>query len=278
MHDDETIDPDEVRHILRRVAAYRAVCERVRRGSTGSLIFGAIMLAIWYFALGKLQFEWFGIVYLTLACLEFGSGLLNRFFPTAEGVLLAAIVLMSFGGWNVARYVLVWQNLMPQAGGNVIFAVLGVMWLIQGFRQAQGYLQLRREFADRPTGAQIRWFNDLLREIKFSDPKVDAQAVFFDTQPPLTGKLLGDTAFFVEKGDEAIIVSRRQVNLEREDMGDDRPARGYLSIGGMDFPTFPLGTKTWDNYVAWKREGGEEPPPPIVRAARRRRRDEDDDE
>ncbi len=278
MHDDDrTIDPDEARHVLRRVAAYREVCERVRKGSTGALIFGAIMLAIWYFALGKLQYEWFGIVYLALACLEFGSGLLNRFFPSAEGVLLAAIVLMSFGGWNVARYVLVWQNLMPQAGGNVIFAVLGAMWLIQGFRQAQGYLQLRREFADRPTGAQIRWFNDLLREIKFSDPKTDAQAVFFDTHPPLTGKLLGDTAFFVEKGDETIIVSRRDVRLEREEMGEGRPARGYLTIGGADFRPFPLGTKTWDNYVAWKREGGEEPPPPVVRPTRRRR-DEDDGE
>lgn len=277
MHDDEPIDPDEVRYVLRRVAAYREVCERVRTGSTGSLIFGGIMLAIWQWALPEnLKFQWFGIVYLALAILEFGSGVLNRLFPSAEGVLLAAIVLMSFGGWNIARYVLVWQNLMPQAGGNVVFAVLGVMWLIQGFRQAQGYLQLRREFADRPTGAQIRWFNDLLREIKYADPKTDPQAIFFDTHPPLTGKLLGDTAFFIEKGDEMIIVSRREVKLEREESGDDRPARGYLTISGVDFRPFPLGTKTWENYAAWKREGGEEPPPPTVRRAPQRRKDADD--
>lgn len=280
MHDDDRpIDPDEARYVLRRVAAYREVCERVRKGSTGSLIFGAIMLAFWWFLLpDKIKYDWFGIVYLSLACLEFGSGLLNRLFPSAEGVLLAAVVLMSFGGWNIAREVLIWQKLIALPGGvSPIFLVLGVMWLVQGFRQAQGYLQLRREFADRPTGAQIRWFNDLLREIKFSDPKVDAQAVFFDTQPSLTGKLLGDTAFFVEKGDETIIVSRRDVRLEREDMGEGRPARGYLTIGGADFRPFPLGTKTWDNYVAWKREGGEEPPPPVVRPTRRRR-DENDGE
>ena len=73
MHDDEPIDPDEVRYVLRRVAAYREVCERVRKGSTGSLIFGGIMLAIWQWALPEnLKFEWFGIVYLALAILEFG--------------------------------------------------------------------------------------------------------------------------------------------------------------------------------------------------------------
>ncbi len=277
MHDDEPIDPAEVRHVLRRVAAYREVCERVRKGSTSALIYGGIMLAFWWFLLPeRIKYDWFGIVYLALACLEFGSGLLNRLFPSAEGVLLAALVLMSFGGWNIAREMLVWQNLIPRAGAvNPIFLVLGAMWLYQGFRQAQGYLQLCREFADRPTRAQIRWFDDLLREIKYADPKTDPQAVFFDTQPALTGKLLGDTAFFVEKGDATIIVSRREVRLEREESGDDRPARGYLNISGVNFRPFPLGTKTWDNYVQWKREGGEEPPPPGLRSARQQRDDGD---
>ncbi len=278
MHDDEPIDPEETRYVLRRVAAYREVCERVRRGSTGALVFGGIMLAIWYFALPeKLQFDWFGLVYLALACLEFGSGLLNRLVPSAEGVLLAALVLMCFGGWTVAREVLIWQKIIVFPGGRLfpplLMVLLGALWLFQGFRQAQGYLKLRRQFAERPTGAQIRWFNDLLREIKYADPKTDPQAVFFDTQPALTGKLLGDTAFFVEGRDETIIVARRDVLLEREELGGDRPARGYLSIRGAEFPPFPLGIKTWENYVQWKREGGEEPPPPVVRRARRDRDD-----
>ena len=104
MTDDEPIRPEEVRNILRRVSAYREVCERVRRGSTGALIFGTIMLAFWWFLVDpKQEFKWLSVVYLALACMEFGSGLLNRLFPSAEGVLLAALVLMSFGGWNVAR-------------------------------------------------------------------------------------------------------------------------------------------------------------------------------
>ena len=279
MHDDEPIDPEETRYVLRRVAAYREVCERVRRGSTSALVFGGIMLAIWYFALPeKLQFEWFGLVYLSLACLEFGSGVLNRLFPSAEGVLLAALVLMCFGGWTIARELLIWQKLVVFPGARFIpplfMGLLGALWLFQCYRQAQGYLKLRRQFADRPTAAQIRWFNDLLREIKYSDPNTDPQAVFFDMRPGLAGKLLGDTAFFVERGDATIIVARRDVMLEREDLGDDRPARGYLSIRGAEFPPFPLGTKTWDNFVQWKREVGEEPPAPVVRSARRRDRDE----
>lgn len=276
MYDDEPIDPDEVRHTLRRVAAYREVCERVRKGSTGALIFGSIMLAIWWFLLpDNTKYDWFGIIYLTLACLEFGSGVLNRLFPSAEGVLLAAVVLTCFGLWNIARVVLIWQKVMPGVI-SPIFAILGVMWTVQGVRQALGYLQLRREFADRPNSAQIRWFNDLLREIKYSDPKVDPQAVFFDTQPPLTGKLLGDTAFLIDKGDTTIIVSRREVQLEREESGNDRPARGYLTISGVPFRPFPLGEKTWDNYSAWKREGGEIVPPIVRPAISRRDQDADD--
>lgn len=256
--DDRPIDPEEARYILRRVAAYRSLCESVRKGSTGALVLGGIMLAVWWFLLGAVQFEWYGIVYLVLASLEFGSGLLNRLFPSAEGVLLGAVVLLAFGLWNVVRYVLAWQKIILVPGGNeIIFAVLGAMWTLQGFRQVQNYLRIRREFAERPTGAQIRWFNDLLREIKFADPKVDAQAVFFDTRPSMTGKLLGDTAFFVEPGDQTIIVSRREVRLEREDRGPDRPPRGHLTISGIDFAPFPLGTRTWENYVAWKREGGQ---------------------
>ena len=278
MTDDEPIRPEEVRNILRRVSAYREVCERVRRGSTGALIFGAIMLAFWWYLVDPNQeFKWLSVVYLTLACMEFGSGLLNRLFPSAEGVLLAALVLMSFGGWNVARELMKWQQMPGQGKVNVIFLVFGAMWLFQGFRQAQGYLQLRREFADRPTRAQIRWFDDLLREIKYSDPKTDAQAVFFDTAPALTGKLLGDTAFFIEKGDATTIVSRREVHLDREEIGGDRPARGYLTISGVQFPPFPLGSKTWENYVAWKREAGQDPGPPVVRSARRAPDDDDRD-
>ena len=130
--DDEPINPNEVRHTLRRVAAYREVCERVRKGSTGALIFGAIMLAIWWFLLPeKTKYVWFGIIYLTLACLEFGSGILNRLFPSAEGVLLAAVVLTCFGLWNIARVVLIWQKMMPGVI-SPIFAILGVMWTVQG--------------------------------------------------------------------------------------------------------------------------------------------------
>jgi len=83
--------------------------------------------------------------------------------------------------------------------------------------------------------------------------------------------------FLIEPGDATIIVSRRELSLEREESGDDRPARGYLTISGIPFRPFSLGKKTWDNYVAWKREGGEEPAIPVVRSARRSRDDDDED-
>lgn len=253
-------DPDELRLVLSQVAAYRDVSNSVRKKSTGSLIMGGIMLAVWYFAIPEpFRFTLFGLIYLGLALLEFCVGLLNRLWPTAEGILLDGLVLLVFGCWNAAREGLIWKGILP-GRVNPVLGFFGVYWAFQGIQTIRSYFQLRRAMPARPTIAHLRWFDGLIRELKDADPREDAKAVAFPTDPFLTGKLLGDMAFFLDPSGSVTISSRRDVSLERVLPDDpDRPPRGYLSIDGNEFPPFKLSDVNWNNYVAWKREGGEDP-------------------
>lgn len=261
---DELTDPtpEETRMVMRKVAAYRKVCDHVRRRGSGALVFGFIMLGLWYFAYvhmngGKPDWGLFSLIHLGLAVLEIGVGLLKRFFPTAEGVLLDGIVLVGFAASNGIRAFLLWQVTKRVDWVLVVFAAF---WLFQGMNVLRSYAQLIRGLPSRPTREQLRWFNGLLADLRDADPKADQRAMAIPTDPFLTGLLLGDNAFFLDPADNVIITARRDVILEAEDSPDpDRPPRGYLTIDGADYPPFKLSRANWENYVAWKREGGEDP-------------------
>jgi hypothetical protein len=258
--DDAPLQAAEKVRILQRVAAYYALCERVRKSSVGSLVFGGIMLSVWYFLLpDRLKCDWFGIVYLVLASAEFGTGLLNRFAPSAEGVLLDGLVLMLFGGWNVLREALTWQGILPgQVSG--LFVFFGLYWCYQGLQHCKNYGVLRKLFAERPTWEHIRWYNGLLKEVRFADPKEDAQSLALPTRPPITAKLLGDIAFFTIVAGEPIITTRDQVTIALID-SDESNARpeAVLAIEGNMFHPFPISAANWENYRRWKAEAPQQP-------------------
>jgi hypothetical protein len=260
--DDQPLPAEEKVYILRRVAAYYGLCETVRKSSTGNLVFGGIMLAIWYFLLPPaFKYNWFGIVYLALAVLEFGTGVLNRFAPSAEGVLLDGIVLIAFGGWNLIREGLIWQQIIPGGRVSPVFVVFGGYWVYQGFQHVKNYAYLRRLFGERPSREHIRWYNGLLKEVMFADPADDPDSLALPTNPPVTAKLLGDVAFFKIVGGEVIITTRDQVEITKlvskaRDTEDDTRTYAQLTIEGTVFDPFVLSEKNRENYVQWKAEGG----------------------
>ena len=262
--DDDLPSGERQRAVLRRVAAYRDVCASVRKSGTHSLFFGALMLFLWYVAYyGKRdQFSLISVTYLSLGVLELFTGLLNRFRPTAEGILLDGLVLIGFGGMNLFRQYLIWnQGLAP----NPILLLFAAFWLFQGFGHVREYAVLRKVFAERPSRAHLRWFDDLIAEIRTADPEADTQALDLPTRPRLRAKLLGDTAIFLTDDHETLFVDRRDVTIEREPSKEsDRLPTGYLTIEGMDFGGFKLHPENWQNYATWKTEGGQ---PPLTRPA-----------
>ena len=255
LDDDAPLDAQAKVRILHRVAAYKSVCEGVRKSSVGSLVFGGIMLAVWHFALpDRVKFDWFGIVYLGLAAAEFFTGLLNRFAPSAEGVLLDGLVLILFGAWNLLRQALVWQGMIPGIVSPILLA-FGVYWIYQGFQHCKNYFVLRQLFAERPTREHIRWYEGLLKEVQYADPKEDSQSLALPTRPPVTAKLLGDVAFFAIVAGEPIITTRDDVEITLLESNDpDARQEAVLTIHGHAFETFPISRANWENYRRWKAE------------------------
>ena len=99
---DERLDPHEMRGVLRNVAAYRHLRQEVRRKANWSLGFGVVMFVLWYAIYGGQFNDPFSILYFGLACVEVLGGIVNKLFPSAEGVLVDGLVLFGFGGINSA--------------------------------------------------------------------------------------------------------------------------------------------------------------------------------
>ena len=267
--DEYDTPPDSARKraVLHQVAAYRELCRRVAKSGTHALLFGGFMLFVWYLQFGNAPLVRiltpFSLLYLGTAVLEFVAGLMNRFFPSAEGVLLEGVVLVVFGLSVIAR-----QYLMPGPGnGGVVFAVFGVFWVVQGVRHVRGYTQLRRLFGERPTAAHLAWFEDLLRDVRDADPDADPQALDLPARPRVRGKLLGDTAIFLVGGPDGLVIADR-AGVEIDPEPDPDPTKlptAHLRIDGISLGRFRLDPENWRNYAAWKAEGEA---PPVVRPAR----------
>jgi hypothetical protein len=248
--DDDRLDAEEKRYILRQVAAYRDLCDQVRSGAKGSLFFGGLMLVLWWQLFSdKEKFEVFGLIYLALACLEFGAGLLNRFFPSAEGVLADGVVLTLFGGFNLVRHYLRWQ-----AGGPpfTILTFFSAYWVYSGVQGIKGYFTLRKLFTHRPSAAHVRWFDELIHEVRTGNPETDPDALDLPTVPRVKAKLLGDTAL-VLAGAEVVVAAREQFELVPAPArrNDDRP-RVLVALNGYEFGECQLSPENAQNYTKWK--------------------------
>ena len=238
---------------LQNVAAYRELCRGVRRTGRENVVFALIMIGLAFYTFrpnaGGIAAVVF-VLYLGLALAEFAVGLFKLLFPTAEGVLLDAIVLLLFAGWNLG-----WQALALVVGvpPNVAFIFLGLWTLLGALNRFKGYLALRRLFVDRPSAEHIAWFDDLVFEIRASDPHLDPLALDLPTKPHWRAKLLGGTAFFVTvSGSSVWVAGPEDFTLRREatDHGTGQ-RRAFLSIHGERYPEFNLEDASWTNYMKW---------------------------
>ena len=247
----DDIDPVERRALLRQIAAYRALCQEVKQKANWGLVFGGIMLGVWYFAIpAREQFGIFGLIYLGLAALEFTAGLWNKFSPSPEGILVDGLVLIVFGGANLAR-----QGLIFLAGAKIspYLLLFGGYWLYQGYSHVQSYFHIRSAFPSRPSAEHLRWFDSLLAEVRQADPDADPDALDLPTRPPLRAKLLGDMAVLLSPGSShPMIVGREDVEIELLPSDPNRESVAVLYIENEDYGKFPIDDANWRNYTRWK--------------------------
>jgi hypothetical protein len=207
-------------------------------------------LAYWFFGGQGRIFPIVFMLYLALGIAELAVGLFKWLWPSAEGFLLDAFVLLLFAGWNIGWQVIrLAMNMQP----TWIILLLGVYMLSASINRFKLYVQIRKQFSDRPTSEQIAWFDELVREIRAGDPSSDDQCIDIPTRPKWKVKLLGSTAFFVAvKGESVWVLGADEFAIVRdpEDHGKGhRPA--LLRIYDRHFPEFDIDDTSWENYQKW---------------------------
>jgi hypothetical protein len=247
----KNIESEYKRAILRQVVGYREICKNVRSSGGGSLFWGALMLFLWYIAFlnqGR-ETEPIAIMHLVLGVSEILVGLWKLLAPSPECILVDGIILLGFAAVNGYRIFDAMQNNEKPWTGSIVF---GIMMLISGVQHIRQYFDIRRSLIERPTREHLRYFEDLLKDVRAADPESDPNALDLPTRPAMRAKLLGDNAMFVTKAGDVIIAAVDEVDLhivKKEETGE---LEGQLTILNVDFGWCDLTSHNVKNYQAWK--------------------------
>jgi hypothetical protein len=255
-------DDSLMRSRLQQVAAYRHLRRAVRRTGRENVVFALVMLGLAHFVFGLGAggpVNQLVLVYVGLAVGELAVGLFKTVFPSAEGVLLDAVILLLFAGFNLGIQAHWLQNNKPL---SPVAIFLGLFMLSASFGQFRRYQQLRKLFAERPTADQVAWFDDLVREIRTADPELDDQAIDLPTRPHWKAKLLGTTAFLATVHGETVGVAgpgEFEIVREAKDAGTGR-RKAYLRVYDQEYPPFDITDTSWANYEKWLKANAALPP------------------
>lgn len=246
------MDKDELKATFHRVSAYRHVCTAVRASAGHTLLSGFLFAFIAFMSAQVLGYQHpIFLIQAGLAVAEFAIFIWKKVSPSAEGVLLDALVNLIFGGSILIRSALVWQGMLPGAVSPVsIFIGCWALW--DAYRGLNGYIQLRRIFQVRPTRSQMTYVDNFLRDIREANPQSDPTALNLPSQPRLKALLLDELAFFVDDYGEPFVLNREEVTLERSE--SDGQVLGLMTLEGQLLPPFPLSDANWRNYLRWKGE------------------------
>ncbi len=241
-----------MRYRLQQVLAYRELRRQVRSSGRSNVFFALFFFGFAYMSFrpnapGVLAIVY--IIYGSLAMAELAVGLLKWFFPSAEGVLLDALLMGLFAMLNLGS-----AALAAALGANAspVGLILGVLLLTGAVRRFKNYLDLRKAFSERPSADQIAWFDDLVYEIRHADPTTDDQAMDLPTRPHWKVKLLGALAFFAAKnGNEVLVAGPYDFGLMPDEREHDGHQRVRLMLYNNTSRPFDIDEASFANYRKW---------------------------
>jgi hypothetical protein len=250
-------DDAMMRARLQQVLAYRQLQAAVRAGATHTIVNAVIWMALTFMIFQGVGPQPYLIAYFGLAVGELLVGFWKKLWPTLEAILVDGLVAAAFGLTILGRQAFAWQaGLMI----NPVSIFLGVWVLYSAFNSFRAYGRLREAFPSRPAADVIAWFDDLIYEIRHSDPTSDPLALDLPTRPHWKAKLLGTTAFFVSmNGGEVLVVGPWDFGLVPEDDGAGNRPRVELHIMHRAFKPFIIDDASWANYRRWLDEMSKHP-------------------
>ncbi len=182
------MSPAELHERLVHVLMYRDLCRAVQRSGRENFFFALLMAFFAFLSQKNGGNPLILIIYSFFILVEVLTALYKWFFPSAEGVLCDALILLAFALLNgLVAYV----QFQAGFGPDPILAFLIGLFLLSAWRQWQSYRNLRALFHIRPSRAQLRWFERFLRDIRQGDPHTDPTIVDLPTRPPLEGGPFG---------------------------------------------------------------------------------------
>jgi hypothetical protein len=244
---------------FRQVAAYRAIIRQIARSANGTLVWGGIMLGLWFMIYANNgQPKWDkmpvnGYIHLAIGVGELLVGLWKKFAPSPIAFLMDAFVLLGFAAANGWRAGVIYN----QTGRvDFISVAFGVYMLWIAYQQFQNWVAINRALIYRPNREQLARFDELVRDVRRADPEANPNALDLPTRPGWRALLLGDIAFFVASTEDVVVCHRNEVEIEVEEQGEsasnDRGRHAMLYLPAGTFGPFPLDAHNARNYLNWK--------------------------
>lgn len=236
---------------MQRMADYRTTCRFLNHSGKQGIVFGCVFLLIGY---ASFVGDLLSYLYVGLGSLELLIGVLNRYRPSASGIVLDGIMLILLGIWNLSWLAMAVAQGLPIPWFSGIF---GVMVIIVGIQRIRRYPRVKAAFDEPPTEEQKAWFDDIIREIQEATPDAAGDVVEFRAGFVWKGKRYGDTAIFVDKMDmENLIVDRGDIDWTDKGkvlFGSKRLVR--LRIGQRSFNLAEIAPEMLTVLELWRHNG-----------------------
>jgi hypothetical protein len=236
---------------LQRVANYRHMRKTLFSSGIGSLIFGALAIAI---SVPGMKVNPINVILLMIGVLLVAEGLWLVIAPVPAGIIAAGIGLMLVGIWNI--FVTVFNSAHGQGVGIIAgLAVAQIVWSIQCFARYPRFKDIPRE---TPSPATLKRIDEIVGDINRSkmgkDPQmIQFQAKTFFSPQAWKGRLRSNHAIFVGMTKNDLIFTRpADVEIRREGkVLVGKTLKAKFQIADRSFKG-TISPEAFDRYADWK--------------------------
>ena len=189
---------------LQQVANYSGARKTLRTGAIGSLVFGALGLALGFVPPAS-------AIPIAVGVMLLATGIWNLTRPQPAGIVIDGITLLVVGVYNLSSI----------AGGHALWVKLGIFQVFWGIQGIRSYARFRSAFAIAPQDSELEQFKAMADGIRKSRIKESDDVIEFTTSAIHThawkAQLADRAAVIVSmKSAETHVVPREHFNVSSQ--------------------------------------------------------------